>query len=541
MYSISGWTATKAIKNPLRSQGKNEIVLYSHKQPLKPSVPSSLNHSSQQPSRDPSARGHMKPSETTEGLHSTLDQAKPSKIFSYHDSPSKSRYLTRHGSRSSTLASAGEAPCRFVHGIPSTTQVCGTHHRDHAGYASVKAGHPRAMATTHDTGQSIPHMYERLPSHSPTETTSRNGTGLVACLESPNMAESTPLASRQPVYSATLEDEDHASSSASSAIVSIAGCSTPEGEEEEITLYHRGALKDKQRAVEPLESPTKEWTPQRIVTPQKATVAKMDQVTEPKQGQATFVRGHAPPRLRETIGLFESMSYRSSLSAACQTTAREPTKQPAGEIKVQKRSIRGSAHEKLKGSLRNLSSTWGRKAKPEKDLDSSTKYPSVWEADSIKSRTGKAFHTQYCELSQPDYNPYRNSDKPIYESYSNTRNVWASWARDKADGLSRYDDNDGYHYTSLHASALDPEKDQPVYVEETSSFHSTDVNPAVPEAIEAARRRSRRWISRSSGTLVSQAHCKLEQPKPVHANEVKRLVSLCKTRVVGHKRRGNTE
>jgi hypothetical protein len=236
------------------------------------------------------------------------------------------------------------------------------------------------------------------------------------------------------------------------------------------------------------------------------------------------------------------MSYRSSISAARHTTAREPTKPPPGEIKVQKRSIRGHAHEKIKGSLRNLSSTWGRKtSKPQKNLASFTKYPGLWKVDSTKARTGTSFHTQYCELSQPDYNPYENSDKPIYESYSNTRKVWDSWARDKANGRGLYDDNVGYRYTSLHASVLDPEKDQPVYVEETSSVYSTDVNPAVQEAIKAARRRSRRWISRSSGTLVSQANCKLEQPKPVHANEVKRLISLCKTRVAGHKRRSNTK
>ncbi|UNI15312.1 hypothetical protein JDV02_001855 [Purpureocillium takamizusanense] len=46
---------------------------------------------------------------------------------------------------------------------------------------------------------------------------------------------------------------------------------------------------------------------------------------------------------------------------------------------------------------------------------------------------------------------------------------------------------------------------------------------------------SRRWMSRSSGTgtMVARVQCALQQPRPVRANEVKRLVSLCKDKVTG--------
>ncbi|KAH7121962.1 hypothetical protein B0J13DRAFT_160924 [Dactylonectria estremocensis] len=44
--------------------------------------------------------------------------------------------------------------------------------------------------------------------------------------------------------------------------------------------------------------------------------------------------------------------------------------------------------------------------------------------------------------------------------------------------------------------------------------------------------RARRIISRSSGPFVSRAYCTLEQPRPVRANELRRLASLCKDRVV---------
>ncbi|GJN69839.1 hypothetical protein PLICBS_003891 [Purpureocillium lilacinum] len=54
---------------------------------------------------------------------------------------------------------------------------------------------------------------------------------------------------------------------------------------------------------------------------------------------------------------------------------------------------------------------------------------------------------------------------------------------------------------------------------------------------------SRRWMSRSSGagTMVARVQCALQQPRPVRANEVKRLVSLCKDKVTGWKGRSQTE
>lgn len=51
----------------------------------------------------------------------------------------------------------------------------------------------------------------------------------------------------------------------------------------------------------------------------------------------------------------------------------------------------------------------------------------------------------------------------------------------------------------------------------------------------------RRWISRSSGPVVARAECPLYQPQPVRASEVKRLVSICKDKVVGRKRRPDTD
>ncbi|KAH6962291.1 hypothetical protein BKA56DRAFT_598683 [Ilyonectria sp. MPI-CAGE-AT-0026] len=48
---------------------------------------------------------------------------------------------------------------------------------------------------------------------------------------------------------------------------------------------------------------------------------------------------------------------------------------------------------------------------------------------------------------------------------------------------------------------------------------------------DGPRYRVRRIISRSSGPFVSRSYCTLEQPKPVRANELRRLVSLCKEKV----------
>ncbi|PHH59839.1 hypothetical protein CDD81_2446 [Ophiocordyceps australis] len=53
----------------------------------------------------------------------------------------------------------------------------------------------------------------------------------------------------------------------------------------------------------------------------------------------------------------------------------------------------------------------------------------------------------------------------------------------------------------------------------------------------------RRAVSRSSGTLVAQVHCSLDQPQPVRAREVNRLVSMCleKVKATGRKGRGQSE
>lgn len=48
----------------------------------------------------------------------------------------------------------------------------------------------------------------------------------------------------------------------------------------------------------------------------------------------------------------------------------------------------------------------------------------------------------------------------------------------------------------------------------------------------------RRWISRSGGPLVARVQCDLQQPRPVRANEVRRLVSLCRDKMAGRRSRG---
>lgn len=51
----------------------------------------------------------------------------------------------------------------------------------------------------------------------------------------------------------------------------------------------------------------------------------------------------------------------------------------------------------------------------------------------------------------------------------------------------------------------------------------------------------RRIVSRSSGPFVSKAaHCSLEQPVPVRANELRRLISMCKSRMARQSSRGDS-
>ncbi|UKZ67803.1 uncharacterized protein TrAtP1_008961 [Trichoderma atroviride] len=52
---------------------------------------------------------------------------------------------------------------------------------------------------------------------------------------------------------------------------------------------------------------------------------------------------------------------------------------------------------------------------------------------------------------------------------------------------------------------------------------------------------SRRFISRSHGLFVSQAHCPLQQPQPVRGGEIRRITSLCKDRMAAFRARPQTE
>ncbi|KAI5458874.1 hypothetical protein BGZ63DRAFT_267309 [Mariannaea sp. PMI_226] len=57
-------------------------------------------------------------------------------------------------------------------------------------------------------------------------------------------------------------------------------------------------------------------------------------------------------------------------------------------------------------------------------------------------------------------------------------------------------------------------------------------NSATSKAVQATSTRfRRRIISRSISPFVSKARCSLEQPTPVRANELRRLVSLCKAKI----------
>ncbi|TWU71961.1 hypothetical protein ED733_001391 [Metarhizium rileyi] len=51
----------------------------------------------------------------------------------------------------------------------------------------------------------------------------------------------------------------------------------------------------------------------------------------------------------------------------------------------------------------------------------------------------------------------------------------------------------------------------------------------------------RRWMSRSSTPFVARADCTLEQPRPVRVNEMKRIVSLCREKMMARKDRAQTD
>lgn len=278
----------------------------------------------------------------------------------------------------------------------------------------------------------------------------------------------------------------------------------------------------------------KGWSPQRIVTPQTPTMPQKTFPTAQAEGHGTFAKSRNPEHFRDALGFFEAMSHKGSVTSTC--TAAVAAQKPSEDARQETKHH--SRREKLKGSLRRLSSSWRfkRSAPTAEQPETLSEYPAMWKIGSVESTPRKRLHAEWCELSADHRRPLKASKSgeiSLFDPYL------SSHAKTTRGGKHTH----GYMDILLQDSSL-----HNTYQAEESGHGESDLatdcsrSPVhdSPATLKPPRRSSRRWFSRSSGTLVSQAHCQLEQPRPVYGVEMKRLISLCKLQG-SVKRRGHTE
>lgn len=279
------------------------------------------------------------------------------------------------------------------------------------------------------------------------------------------------------------------------------------------------------------------WSPQRIVTPQKPTMSKDISPMGLGQGKGKFIKSRNPGNFKDAVGFFEAMSHKAPLTPNA-TSGHGAAKSLGDEIQVSARPT--GKRERFKGSLRKLSSSWRlKRGTSQETAKLLSDYTAMWKVGSVDTSPRKRLHAEWCEVSADDRRPLRPSkasEISLFDPYMST-----SHAKSYRNG------GNGEHahvsvplqLSSLHGKAP---SGQEFEIGTYSSTTDRSFSPPFdcPEVLEPPRRPNRRWFSRSSATLVSQAHCQLEQPRPVHGVELKRLISLCKMQG-SMKRRGHSE
>ncbi|KAM3452046.1 hypothetical protein MY3296_004783 [Beauveria thailandica] len=122
---------------------------------------------------------------------------------------------------------------------------------------------------------------------------------------------------------------------------------------------------------------------------------------EQAEGHGTFVKPKKSNIFRDALGFFESMSHKRPLHPVA---AREATKRPSDDI----RSITKppSKREKVKGSLRQLSSSWRfKRASAVGEQEALLEYPAMWKLGSIEAAPRKRLHAEWCDVSADHRRP----------------------------------------------------------------------------------------------------------------------------------------
>ncbi|KAL6806474.1 hypothetical protein GGI42DRAFT_367279 [Trichoderma sp. SZMC 28013] len=279
-------------------------------------------------------------------------------------------------------------------------------------------------------------------------------------------------------------------------------------------------------------------TPSRPITSQQGSVRLASTQDAPQPPRSGNVSGNGR-RLKETIGLFESMSRQAngddkfghitkiSSSPTLQRTA--ATKSKLTGDKFEQESTRTGD---VPPPPRLLSPIEDRPPQPY------TRSPGVDSASSQASDIKPLLNTKPSMVKTKRHKRHFGS---LF------RSGWRRTAKLRSEGGGQQSfsvQRQGYNIDGEGGFDFE-QKYQRISCDETwtdgSEASSTTHEPMIPGRHPSLRLLRRRLMSRSHGLFVSEAQCTLEQPQPVRDNELRSLTSLFRERMAVLRARAQTE
>lgn len=254
-------------------------------------------------------------------------------------------------------------------------------------------------------------------------------------------------------------------------------------------------------------------------------------------------------RLKDTIGIFESLSRQRLLEPGHSTHSKPSSETPT---KGSESKLSGGRPGKARTALRKISTQWGR-SRPRRKPSLADPYhnevgggllTAESQIDAISDR-----RQNVSDLSDGLFQPRTARTNDMTDEMFNGVGLHTPETVSVPLGNDGCLDNSILNHMNLDANDktwtfihchAPPTSDYGVesvpYVRPKLSTLGIDNHLALHR-----RNVNRRWISRSSGPMIAKVHCELEQPKPVRAREMRRLASLCRDRVTGRAVRAQTE
>ncbi|KAK4063059.1 hypothetical protein Trihar35433_8854 [Trichoderma harzianum] len=283
---------------------------------------------------------------------------------------------------------------------------------------------------------------------------------------------------------------------------------------------------------------------------ERAPRSSLETPSKPVISQQSSVRltstqdGSQPPRsgtlsgngrrLKETIGLFESMSHQANrddrlgnISKISSSPTFQRTAATKGKLASDKLERAAAKSEDVPPLPRLLSPIEDQPPRPY------VRSPGVDSASSQASDIKPLLYTT------PSMIKTRRHEKHFGSLF---RSGWRRKAKLRSedgavqrqrynmDGEAGFDFEQKYHKISCDETWTDG-----------SEASSITHEPMIADRHPSLRLLRRRLMSRSHGLFVSEAHCTLEQPQPVRSNELRNLPSLFRERMAVLRARAQTE